>query len=380
MKIIVFFTLNIGLVDWIERGLQFRELNYWRALREKGIDLEIVTFDDRSAEIEKYLEGHGLDDVTVHKLGKLRAGSLKAFSQNFLTTRRAISRSATDEATIIKTNQVKGWLIGFLLAVLTRSSFVVRFGYLPSQLYKDRRSYIKYLFALCSENLAIMLSSRTVVCGESSFALLCRRNALMKSKILQVFNYITAHHSVVHSAHHVDKTSAIFVGRLEPEKNPELAILAALKVGFNLTIAGDGSLRSELERRYSDYSKINFIGNVDFDRLVIEYKKHKFFFITSFNEGMPKALMEAISSGCYPIGFDSPGVGVLLKKYGTSCSNPSNVAFLLNIDNLLEIADQQGIIKTDTTTEFLKEFSLERLVDVELALLESIKSEKHAKV
>ncbi len=380
MRIIVFFTFNIGLLDWIERGLQFRELNYWRALMSRGINVEIVTFDEQDTKIEEYLESNGLGGIIVHKLGKFHVSRLLAFLRTFLSVRRTIATRSPDQTTIIKTNQVRGWFLGFLVSIFTNNFFIVRFGYIPSQLYRDRRSYIKYIFALCSEALAIFFSNRTFVCGESSFNLLCNRPSSNKSKISRIFNYIDGDYAPSNLTKIARTDTALFVGRLETEKNPELAILAALKIGFSLTLAGDGSLRNDLEKRYRDYGNVKFIGNVKRDQLIVEYQKHNLFLITSFNEGMPKALMEAISSGCHPIGFDSPGSGVLLDKYGTSCSSVSNVSFLSDLESLLVRSTEKLKHRAELSSECLREFSLDGLIALEIALLGEIMNNKYVKV
>ncbi len=52
----------------------------------------------------------------------------------------------------------------------------------------------------------------------------------------------------------------LFVGRLSPEKGPDLACAAARAAGLPLTVIGDGEMRTALERAYPD---VHFAGWLD---------------------------------------------------------------------------------------------------------------------
>jgi glycosyltransferase involved in cell wall biosynthesis len=95
----------------------------------------------------------------------------------------------------------------------------------------------------------------------------------------------------------------IYIGHLSKLKNVEL-ILKSFKKYKNvvknskLIILGSGDLEEELSKKYID-SKIEFkgyISNVD------EFIESSDFYISaSLTEGMPMALLEGLSGGCFPV-------------------------------------------------------------------------------
>lgn len=96
-----------------------------------------------------------------------------------------------------------------------------------------------------------------------------------------------------------------FVGRLVPIKNPELAIQVFERLcqdhpgkeRYRFMLAGDGELRSALERRVRQSGigqQVTFVGwQEDLCRL---YPRFDLILLTSLNEGTPVALIEAMAA------------------------------------------------------------------------------------
>src|SRR5207248_268034 len=115
----------------------------------------------------------------------------------------------------------------------------------------------------------------------------------------------------------------LYLGRLAPEKNVDLLLDAfcdaAPPSGVRLAVAGSGSLRGRLERRYRD-SRITFVGLVadEAERIGL-LRSAEAFFLPSAIEGLSLALLEAMACGCCPVATDVgcdgdavEGVGILL--------------------------------------------------------------------
>lgn len=131
----------------------------------------------------------------------------------------------------------------------------------------------------------------------------------------------------------------VTVGRLEKQKNQKLLIDAFKNVekkhkDYKLLIYGEGSLKKELEEYVSLINltnKIIFKGQVD--NIKEEIFKAGVFVLSSDYEGMPNALMEAMSLGLPCISTDCPcgGPKTLIK-------NKKN-GILVEVNNIKQIQD-----------------------------------------
>jgi len=102
----------------------------------------------------------------------------------------------------------------------------------------------------------------------------------------------------------------LYAGRLEQYQKNVFAfkdLLAALdreKVDFRLTMAGDGIDRKSLEKKLARYmvsGKVSFTGTLARKELFQLYAEHDAFILLSRFEGLPIALLEAMSRGCIPV-------------------------------------------------------------------------------
>lgn len=91
------------------------------------------------------------------------------------------------------------------------------------------------------------------------------------------------------------KQSAVFVGRLRPEKCPEMAMQASLESLTELSIIGDGKLRQELESQYGNSGLVKFYGYLDnpWSRISPE----SIVIVSSEYEGDGIVVLEAIQNG-----------------------------------------------------------------------------------
>ncbi|MDR0357925.1 MAG: glycosyltransferase family 4 protein [bacterium] len=121
----------------------------------------------------------------------------------------------------------------------------------------------------------------------------------------------------------------VYLGRLAPEKNVDLLLDAfcdaAPPSGVRLAVAGSGSLRGRLERRYRD-PRVTFLGLVadEAERIGL-LRSAEAFFLPSAIEGLSLALLEAMACGCCPVATDVgcdrdavSGVGISLDPQNLS--------------------------------------------------------------
>lgn len=106
----------------------------------------------------------------------------------------------------------------------------------------------------------------------------------------------------------------IFVGRLIESKGiKELLNIFASRPNANLIIAGDGQLRTLIERYENQYHNIKYLGFVSgLDNLIPLYKKASFVIMNSqrtstWEELFGIAIIEGMACGCVPITTDHTG-------------------------------------------------------------------------
>lgn len=107
----------------------------------------------------------------------------------------------------------------------------------------------------------------------------------------------------------VEPGRALFLGRLEPIKGPRVALEAARQVDWDLDVAGEGSMRRELEAEY-DANFLGFVGGEEkwraIDRASISL--HTSVPQGGRHEGLPVALLECALRQTFPLVSGSPGV------------------------------------------------------------------------
>lgn len=100
----------------------------------------------------------------------------------------------------------------------------------------------------------------------------------------------------------MEKSRIIWPYRIEPGKNPKLAVdvIAALPERYTLTVAGSGTAEAEM-RHYAAESpvadRITFVGAVDKSKIGALMRSHDLMLMTSSFEGFSRAIVEGLASG-----------------------------------------------------------------------------------
>lgn len=113
----------------------------------------------------------------------------------------------------------------------------------------------------------------------------------------------------------------LFVGRLEPVKGiavlfDAVASMVAAGTNVRLTVAGDGSIRSRLETRAAELrlgDAVRFVGYRSQPQIRQHLAESDALVLPSFNEGVPVALMEAMSQERAVVATSVGGVTELVK-------------------------------------------------------------------
>lgn len=108
-----------------------------------------------------------------------------------------------------------------------------------------------------------------------------------------------------------DKENYImYAGRLEKQKGLEMLLQAFSMLNektIGLKIIGSGSLKDDLERQCKDLGIEDRVSFIEHTREIMEYyKKARIVAITSYFEGFPNVLVEAIACGTPVVAYDLP--------------------------------------------------------------------------
>lgn len=129
----------------------------------------------------------------------------------------------------------------------------------------------------------------------------------------------------------------ICVARLDPQKDP-LLLLAAVRilvergVNFHLKIAGDGLLRTEVETQIAAGglgSRVTLLGWQSQAQIIALLRAARALVLSSHDEGLPVAIMEAFALGVPAIAPDVGGVSELVESGASGWLVPRGDALAL---------------------------------------------------
>ena len=109
-------------------------------------------------------------------------------------------------------------------------------------------------------------------------------------------------------------TELLYVGRLAPKKGVDYLIEAVAEIDASLTVVGDGSERTRLERLARETgADVTFEGEVSPEAVQRYYRSAGVFALASTEgEGMPNVVLEAMSWGLPVVATDSGGLPSLI--------------------------------------------------------------------
>jgi glycosyltransferase involved in cell wall biosynthesis len=178
----------------------------------------------------------------------------------------------------------------------------------------------------------------------------------------------------------------IAVGRLSPQKGFDrlldaFAAVAAKHPDWSLRICGAGRLRGELEAQIERLGlgrQARLLGNVeDIDR---ELASASIFVLSSRFEGLPMAMIEAMSKGLPIIAFDAPtGPGEVIEDgcSGLLISNGDVGALAAAISALIERPEQRCALG-EAAARRAGDFALEAIGPMWTVLLQEVAADLRA--
>jgi glycosyltransferase involved in cell wall biosynthesis len=168
----------------------------------------------------------------------------------------------------------------------------------------------------------------------------------------------------------------LFVGRFAEGKRPWLAVEAFVKVleeypDAELYLCGDGALREDLEAQVAELGvgeSVTFLGHVPYEEMPKVYRSGDVLVLPSRAEGVPRTVLEAITSGTGVVVSNMEQVNSAFKRGLRTVSSINATGFSRGINHQL----CNNTIKNSTTGSNSSEFRWKKTVKSTTAILERI--------
>jgi glycosyltransferase involved in cell wall biosynthesis len=137
-----------------------------------------------------------------------------------------------------------------------------------------------------------------------------------------------------------------------------------------LAIVGEGPLRANLEElARKERVEVQFLGILPNDQLPELLNRQRGFIMPALFEGMPKALLEAMSCGLPVIGTDIPGICEVIQpgENGLLCA-PEAASLRTAVEKLVASPGLERELAQGARATILRDHSLARAVDREWTL------------
>ena len=189
---------------------------------------------------------------------------------------------------IIQSNQFWGSWIGLIASKLYKKKFILREGFqfyqFQTKLNKNKK--IKLYLIKKFSYIIYTLTHKIIVTSNEHKNYLINNFGINEIKIFIIPNFID---TKIFKNYHLKKHNRLlFIGRLNYQKNIELAINAISNSDYVLDIIGHGEKKRYIELSKNLNSKVNFLENVPNNELVNFYNKCSFYIICSHFEEIQK--------------------------------------------------------------------------------------------
>lgn len=302
--LLLLFTYGTTMQTWVNQGLLNRERRYYALLAEQGFQtIHALTYGRN----DKALEA-GAAPFCILPKRYVNHDLLFGLLAPFIYWRRIRS------CDVVKTNQSRGAWVGLIIKLLLRPALlVVRCGWVRTDemLRKhEGRSGVALLLAKLVEAVSFRLCDAIIVTAPRDKKYIQSAYRIADEKIHVIPNSVDTDLFKPGPGGPTlgEPLRVVTVGRLVPMKNVQGLIEALAGIGrkTELTVAGDGPYRSELEQLAERLGVrtqfLSFIDNRDLPALLRE--QDVFVMPQFYASGMTKVILEAMACGLITIVSD----------------------------------------------------------------------------
>lgn len=200
------------------------------------------------------------------------------------------------------------------------------------------------------------------------------RHSLDPRKGIIVPNYVLTDGPVA-SAQEREPGLLVYVGKLVRRKRVELLIQAVARLPdqvrntVRLEIIGDGPMQPELMRLATNLNApVKFLPRRPHTEVLDHLRRCQLFLHASELEGHPRAVIDAMATGCPVLVADTPGLGSVIQHGATGIRVPAEPdAFATAVAELLADEDWREMLGSAAARVTRSAFGLDQILPLELA-------------
>lgn len=362
MNIILFFTYDISLKDWETSGLLDRELKFYETLNKKySTKFKFITYGDH--EDRNLINLPFIEIIPVYESIKYSKNKYIRFIKSFLIPYRFANELKDSE--IIKTNQLLGSWVAIITKLKFEKKLIIRTGYdLVEFTKKNNKSSFKILVYSLLTKMSLRFCDLYLVSSMSDMSLIQRMSKKFERKVHLRPNWVEI--SKNNSFDKRKENFAISVGRLEKQKNFSQLISFLENSNLNIDIYGAGTMKSKLinEAKIKNV-KLSIYEPISNKELLNKFKNYKFFISTSLFEGNPKAILEAMASGCVVLTKKNRNVEEIIKDNFNGIFIDGRDDLLNKLGNLENDPIKWSELSANSIETIENKYLLENIIDEE---------------
>ena len=312
MLIALFFTYNYSLKTWSDSGILLKELEIYEMLNRKhGIKFKFITYGykDEESYIKKF---DFIEIIPIYEYISKSKFKLINYIKSFLIPFKI--KSLLADVTLLKQHQLLGSWVSILSKFINKKPLIIRTGYdmFLFSIYEKKSMRIKFLYYFLTL-LSLRFANLYTIASTSDSNKLRKYFKYSKVKIRR--NWIKEVKNIKNlNKRHSDRV--LSVGRLEKQKNYSYLIDSLSNSKYSIDIVGRGSLKESLKKESGEKNvNLKLLDPIDNESLLEVYQDYKYFILTSFYEGNPKALIEAMSSGCIVLASNIENNSEIIDNY-----------------------------------------------------------------
>lgn len=365
LSVALFFSYGMSIKGWSEAGLALRDSLLYRRLVEHGCAVTFVTYGD--ADDHEYLPG----GVSVQVLTKPPGMSRQKYGRRI----SSLHREALSRVQVIKSHQVAGARYAVLSKLLLRKPYIARCGYLGTVFAAEQEpSLRRRIKTRAEEFLAFRAADAVCVPSEAEVEYIVKRHGVRRERTHACPNWVDVDGFKPEPGIQRHLRRVCFIGRFEPQKDP-LVFLEAVKdiPDVELLMIGGGSLRHEIDARIDEYGlRATVLDRVSNEDLPAHLNGAALYVLpTRYEGGSPKTLFEAMACELPVVSTNAFGANEAFEDgaHGVKCDPGDVRAFRDGITSLLDNPDRARECGAAGRRHIIANFSVERAVERELAIL-----------
>lgn len=379
----MFFTRGVSLRNWVESGLFDREVQIYHSHIESGYFSRIYwfTYGADDAGIADELRGLGRLSEKIEIIPCPRwvrfAGRGASILYSFILP--MVLRKIASRCDVFKTNQMEGSIPALICASIWQRPLYIRTGYTLSRVIKkiSPGNWVRCMVAMVNEYLSFRFASASSVSSRFDRDYIIQRYGARVTPPMIIGNYVDTLLFSPYANELKVNDRVLYVGRLSPEKNLDNAIAACATIGLGLDMIGAGAELPRLKEIAVECgANVRWLGVVPNNQLPDLFRHYRYFILPSYWEGLPKALIEAMSAGLICIGNDTTGINEIIEEGVTGYLSPSPDAIVLAETLRRALAGHYVQISRAGREFACKNFSLDAITAKEQAIFTHILTKK----